>query len=57
MTEEERREYAEELIRDHAQDVEFFTVLEMRDDEISDEDAGAVLSLIYRARFTVSWDA
>jgi hypothetical protein len=56
MTDEEKRAYAEKLIRSHAQDVEFLTVFEMSgEDEISDDDARAVHELIFKAEVTVTW--
>jgi hypothetical protein len=59
MTEDERREYAELLIKDHAKDVEYLSVHEMAwrlpGGEISDEDATAVHDLIGKAVVTVTW--
>jgi hypothetical protein len=55
------REYAETLIREHAQEVEWLSIFEraeecLIDGEISGDDAHKVHALISRARVTVSWD-
>lgn len=62
MTNEEMREYAEWVIEDHAQDVEYISVHEMWEtysedgSEISEEDAIKVHDLIRRdAIVTVTW--
>jgi orotate phosphoribosyltransferase len=64
MNEEERKAYAEFLIKDHAEDVEYLSIFEMEDlfrdleedDEISEEDARKVLDLIHSAKIEVSWE-
>lgn len=62
MTEEERRKYAEHVLLDHVEDIEFLSIHEMYaaykgddDAELSDEEASAVLDLINEATVTVSW--
>jgi hypothetical protein len=60
MTEEEKREYAERLIRLFGQQTEFYTVFELYEGEggeISDGDANDVMDLTHRAKVSVSWDA
>lgn len=55
MTDDEIREYATTLILERARDVEFLSIHEMADGEISDEDARKVDNLITKATVTVSW--
>lgn len=61
LTNEQLREYAEFVIKDHAQDVEYISIYEMfelwaeDDEEISDEDALTVRDLIPQAKVTVEW--
>ncbi|WP_435582887.1 hypothetical protein [Amycolatopsis thermoflava] len=61
MTDEERRQYAETLIAEHAQDIEFLSIFEMAEEhapggEISDDDAKAVAALIGEAKVMVTWE-
>lgn len=56
MTEDEKREYAKQLIRSHAKDIEFTTIFEMHDG-ISDEDARDVDLLLGKANVEVWFDA
>lgn len=53
MSNAEAKKIAEQLIRDHAQDVEFITLSEEYD--LDDEDAGVVMDLIESAKVEVSW--
>lgn len=60
MTKDELRQYAETLILEHAQDVEFLSIFEMAKEhapgaEISDDEAREVADLITQATVTVSW--
>lgn len=58
MTEDEIKEYARFLVKDHARDVEYMTIDEMAEEhapggEISDEEMVKVDSLIATARVSV----
>jgi hypothetical protein len=57
MTDEEIREFAREVVEDHATDIEFMSVWELYDawhaEEISKEDAIRVHDLATKARVTV----
>lgn len=60
MTDAQRREYAETIILEHAQEVEYLSIFEMADQfsptgECTDADARAVSELITRATVTVTW--
>lgn len=60
MTEDEIKDYATEVILEHARDIEYLSVFEMVDqytdyDEISDEDAKKVMDLIDKATVTVEF--
>lgn len=63
LTEEEKYDYAEHLILEHATDVEFLTVFEAADqyfglgddEELSDEDGRDVNQIIDRAIVTVTF--
>jgi hypothetical protein len=64
MTEQQLRDYATEIILDHARDVERLSIYEMYEDwadedgnEISDDDAQKISRLITEADITVSWPA
>lgn len=61
MSPEELREYAIDVILDHARDVEFSSLFDMAEHhlghEIDIDDAHKVDRLITRATITVSWEA
>ena len=64
MTPEQMRQHAEELIRDHATDIEFLSIGESLEDVLVDADegeyerlAGQIDELIKRAEITVTWPA
>lgn len=60
ITEEDAREYAEYLIRNHAMDIEFLTVHEMAEDyfvdELDGEDVDAIYTALHTAILEVSWN-
>jgi hypothetical protein len=60
VTDDELRQYAADLLLDHAQDVEFLTIHEAAEErlghEISDEDARKVDTLMTKATVTVQID-
>ena len=60
MTPDQLKEYATELILEHARDVEYLSIFEMADQysptgDISDDDAKRVDKLIGRATVTVEF--
>jgi hypothetical protein len=60
MNDEERKAYAEFLIRGRAECVEYLSVFEMADEQLGypilDSDADEVFALIGSAKVTVSWE-
>lgn len=59
MTDEQLRDYAMDLIVDHALDIEWLSIFECYpgEDEISEEDAARVAELIRGAKITVKLEA
>jgi hypothetical protein len=61
VTEEEKKAYAEYVIRQHAKDVEYLSIHEMFEDYtseqsiLSDTEADEILTLIKIAKLEVSW--
>lgn len=47
--------YAEVLMKDHAKEIEWLTLFEMADWEITEDEAHTVMELIHSATVTVSW--
>lgn len=61
MNDEELEQYAEDLINEHATDIEYLTIFEMAEDwtedgTISDEDAEKVLKLIGKAVIEIHFE-
>jgi hypothetical protein len=60
VTDDELRQYAADLLLDHAHDVEFLSIVEMAPErlshEISQEDAEKVYQLMTKATVTVEID-
>lgn len=60
MTEQEAREFAEQMIRDVVADVEKDRIMDLAPDvvgrEISSEEMLRVLSLVNNAQVSVSWE-
>lgn len=61
MTEDERREAAQEIIYEAARDIEFLDVVEIVDgdymSETIEEDAKAIMNLIASAEVHVGWES
>lgn len=61
MTEDERREAAQEIIYEAARDIEFLDVVEIVDgdymSETIEEDARAIMNLIASAEVSVGWES
>jgi hypothetical protein len=58
MTDDEKKAYAERLVRLFGQQLEYYTIFELYEggDEISDADANDVAELVGQAKVTVSWN-